>query len=316
MPLSIVVCAYLDERARNAIRAAAGGDHVQFIDRENPSDTQLSALSRAEVVFGNVPVRFLASCRNLKWLQLESVGFEYYMPLAGTARPFTITNLKGMFAEPAAETALAGLLALGRGLPQLLCAQAGAEWVELKVRPQTWRLHGRRALILGAGAIGNRLRVLLEAFACEVKMFARSNPNAHFHTMPAVLDAVPQCDILACCLPKTPETNGLVGRQMLEAMPARALFVNIGRGSVVDEAALVDVLQRERIGGAVLDVTHTEPLAPEHPLWRCPRTIITQHTAGGYDDELLDKARFFLRNLELYRRGDEPLNSVDVRKGY
>lgn len=268
------------------------------------------------MIFGNVPVRHLPSCRRLKWLQLESVGFEYYLPLADTPPSFSITNLKGLFEWPTAETALSGLLALGRGLPQLLTAQAQSQWVELEVRPQTWLLHGQRALVIGAGSIGNRLRLLLEAFGCQVHSFARSNPAADFHTIPELLNAIPKYDIVACCLPKTPETIGLVNREMLEAMSARALFVNIGRGAVVDEEALIGVLQRRRIRGAVIDVTQSEPLAPDHPLWRCPRTIITQHTGGGYDDELLDKARFFLRNLDLYRRGAELLNPIDVRKGY
>ena len=186
-----------------------------------------------------------------------------------------------MLERPAAKTALAGLLALGRGLPRLLAAQAEARWVELEVRPDTWLLHGQRARVLGAGSIGQSIRVLLEALECTVQVFARQNPLATLHTKDELLAAVPQCDLLICCLPKTPETIGLVGRAVLEAMPAHGVFVNRGRGAVVDEAALVDMLQRRQIRGPVLDVTSAEPLPPEHALWRCPNTIFTQHTGGG-----------------------------------
>jgi phosphoglycerate dehydrogenase-like enzyme len=107
-----------------------------------------------------------------------------------------------------------------------------------------------------------------------------------------------------------------VSRALLTAMKPRAIFVNIGRGAVVDEPALIEVLQQRRIGGAVIDVTHTEPLPPTHPLWTCPNTLVTQHTGGGYHDELLDKARIFLENLDRYRRGASLLNPVNLQRGY
>lgn len=316
MSPSVVVCAHLDERALNLVRERLRGGKVQFVARDNPTEAERHLLAEADVIFGNVPLAILLTCRRLRWLQLESVGFEYYKSLASSPPSFVISNLKGMFACPAAETALAGLLALGRGLPQLLRAQQQTRWVELEVRPETWLLHGRSALILGAGSIGRRMRVLLEAFDCRVQVFARRNPAANLHTREQLQAAIPAHDLVVCCLPKTPETIGLVSRPLLEAMSPASIFVNIGRGAVVDEAALVDVLQRNRLRGAVIDVTESEPVPPHHPLWRCPNTIVTQHTAGGYADELVDKARCFLGNYERFRRDEPVLNIVNLQQGY
>ncbi|MDB6169286.1 MAG: Glyoxylate reductase [Verrucomicrobia bacterium] len=314
--LSILVWAHLDSRAKALIGESLQGDLVHFADRAQPSALDLERLAAAEVVFGNIPARLFPAGGKLRWIQLESVGFEYYQSLPGISPPVQITNLKGMFEWPAAETAFAGLLALSRGLPRLILAQAEARWIELEVRPGTWILRGRRALVLGAGSIGQRMVRLLQAFECETDVFARTSPAATVRTREELARHFASADLVVCCLPKTPSTLGLVDRALLQSMKPSAVFVNIGRGAVVDEAVLVELLQRRRIGGAVIDVTHAEPLPPAHPLWKCPNTILTQHTAGGYADELVDKARTFLQNLARYRRGEPLQNPIDLEKGY
>jgi glyoxylate/hydroxypyruvate reductase A len=118
------------------------------------------------------------------------------------------------------------------------------------------------------------------------------------------------------CLPSTPETANFFSRERLARFSSRAIFVNIGRGSAVDEAALIEVLQNRKIGGAVLDVFKQEPLPGEHPYWDCPRTLVLQHTGGGYDEELIDKARIFVSNLNLYRTGHPLQNQINLVRGY
>jgi glyoxylate/hydroxypyruvate reductase A len=317
MPSPILVCAHLDDRARSLIRETLRHEPVYFLDRSQLGQADHRKLmEEIGIVFGNLPSALIAQCRQLRWMQLESVGFEYYNQLPEVCPGLVISNLKGMFERPATETALAGLLALGRGFTRLLPAQAQTRWIETEVRPETWLLHGRRALVLGAGSIGRRVRLLLEAFGCEVQVFARRSNGSTLYT-PAELDAAfRRNEVVVCCLPKTPATIGLVSRARLESMSRDALFVNIGRGAVVDEAALIDVLQRRQIRGAVIDVTVAEPIPPDHPLWQCPNTILTQHTGGGYDDELLDKARCFLANFKRFRAGEDVLNIVDLQQGY
>ena len=315
MAYSIVVWTHLDSGARELLRSSLPRDQVHFADQFRPSSSDNEALGNAEIAFGNVPAARLSGCHRLRWMQLESVGIEDYVRLPVPSR-LAITNLKGMFEWPAAETALAGVLALGRGLRRLIPAQAETQWVELEVRPETWVLHGKRAVVLGAGSIGRRVRRLLEAFECEVQAFARGSPDATLHTLADLTAQVALSDLVICCLPLTPETTGLVSRGLLEAMPSTCIFVNIGRGAVVDEAALVERLQQRRLRGAVIDVTAEEPIPPQNPLWHCPNTLLTQHTGGGYGEELSDKVRFFLKNLEHYRSGRPLLNRVDLEKGY
>ncbi|MBL9214188.1 MAG: D-2-hydroxyacid dehydrogenase [Opitutaceae bacterium] len=314
-PAPILVCAHLDERAQRLLRESVPGDQLRFVPRAElrPGHPVLAA---AEIAFGNIPGPLLAAAPRLRWMQLESVGFEYYQDPAHQKPGLVITNLKGMFEWPATETALGGLLALARGYTELIPAQAGRRWVELEVRPRTWTLHGRPALVLGAGSIGRRMRLLLEAFECRVQVYARSSPDATVRRPEDLPAAFAASEIVVCCLPKTPATIGLIGRELLRALPPSAVFVNIGRGAVVDEAALVEVMHERRFRGAVVDVTYAEPVPPDHPLWSCPNTIVTQHTGGGYADELLDKARCFLANLNRHRAGQPVQNQVDMARGY
>ena len=307
---SILIWAHLDAPAEALLRAGLKDERVHFANDVHPTAADTAALADADIIYGNVPPALLGRCRRLRWLQLESVGFEGYPEAADPG--LTVTNLKGMFEWPAAETALAGLLALGRGLRRLVPAQARRHWIEPEVRPESWVLHGRRAVVLGAGSIGGRVARLLRAFECDVQVFARRNPEATLRTAAQLRAAVAQSDVIVCCLPSTPRTAGLVSRELLAAMPRSAIFVNIGRGAVVDETALVEALQQGRLAGAVIDVTLAEPLPATHPLWDCPNTLLTQHTGGGYREELADKARIFLTNLARERAGQPLLNRVDL----
>jgi len=314
----IFVWSHLDSRAREHLCAATHGERLHFANKFAPAPGDVAAFRDAEICFGNVPAEWLGCAPRLRWMQLESVGFDYYRKLDRTrlAPGFVLTNLHGQFARPAAETALAGLLALQRGLDELIPAQRDRRWICLDVRPRMRLLHGCRAIVLGAGTIGLRLRDLLRAFECHVDVFARHSSEATVPTAAALDALLPECDVIACCLPSTPETCGFFDAARLGRLPPHALFVNVGRGSVVDERALVACLQHGRIGGAMIDVSYDELIPSDHPLWTCPRTILTQHTGGGYADELLDKARTFTLNLARYRRGEPLANVVNVARGY
>ncbi len=147
-------------------------------------------------------------------------------------------------------------------------------------------------------------------------------PNPEFRakfkrrTLEALDAELGKADIVVNCLPHTLETRGLIDQNRLSKFKDGALFVNIGRGSVIDETALVDALQEGSLGGAVIDVTQREPIPEDHPLWDCPNTILTQHTAGRHSAELTEKALFFLENLQRYREGAALKNIVDFTRGY
>lgn len=301
---SISVCVVLSSEQQARLKQGSRDWEVRFQDPSEPCD--------CPVVFGNPEPDVVASNRELRWLQLESVGFGEYTALDWSRQGelVQVTNLAGFFADPVAETALAGLLALGRGIDRLAVLQRHAEWVGDPLREDLRLLKGAGVLLFGYGAINRRLGELLSPFGCGITHFASD------WTVEALDVALRQADIVVATAPDTPKTRGLFDQTRLARMKPSTIFCNFGRGSLVDEAALANALQSGHLGGAVIDVTEDEPLPASHPLWQSPNTIVTQHSAGGTADELDRKIDNFLTNLARYRAG-EPLGGlVDFAKGY
>jgi glyoxylate/hydroxypyruvate reductase len=312
--MQIYVAFYLTESEQSLLRAALlPTEQVTF--RQNlPEDQRFDVFSQAEVAFGNVPIDWVEKNHGLHWLQLYSAGIDPYqkLNLSGRPQPLTLTHLRDFFGKPVAETAVAGILALYRKIDELSRLQSQQHWVGGVLRPRMQLLHEKKVVVLGAGAIGSTIRKILEGFSCEVQMVRRST----YPTLAYLDQLLPEADILISSLPETTETRGILDARRLGLMKKSALFVNVGRGSLVDELALIEALKQSRLGGAVLDVSHTEPLPKEHPLWLCPNVVLTQHTGGGYDEENADKVRVFTENLRRYRAGKPLLHVVDLQRGY
>ena len=310
-----IYCAItLNKEDKSFLREKLAGIEPVFAD-ELSKEQRLPAFLEADICFGNVPPVWLEQSRRLRWLQLESAGFGEYQHLTHR-QDLQITNLRGYFGIPVAESALAGILALYRGIDRLVQWQQEKKWVGLALRPSLQTLDGARVLVLGAGAIGGHLIRLLQPFRAEITVFGR-DPSRSDLTEPAELDQLlPSMDIVACCLPETRQTINLMNEGRLRLLSPQALFVNVGRGSVVDERTLITLLQEGKIAGSVLDVTAIEPLPPDHPLWDCPNTILTQHTGGGFEKEIIGKVYLFLDNLARFRNGRELMNVVELGKGY
>lgn len=316
--MKIFVYAHLDEPAKAFLQKELSAFDVYWADKHNLVPEDRAQFAASEICFGNVPATWLKDAPKLRWMQLESVGFEYYQKLQGEIAQsgIVLTNLRGMFAWPAAETALAGLLALIRGVDEMAVEQRSHNWISLDIRPRLSLLHGRKILILGMGSIGRQVGALLRAFECDVHYFARTAVDASFRTVEELDARLNEFAVIVNCLPSTPETTNFFSRERLARFSQKSVFVNVGRGSAVDEAALVELLQSRKIGGAILDVFKQEPLPSDHPFWDCPRTILLQHTGGGYDDELLDKARTFFANLNLYQKQQPLQNLINLERGY
>lgn len=265
-----------------------------------------------DIAFGNPEPQHLAAADSLRWVQLESVGFGEYIDLDWSilGQRLTLTNLAGFFSDPVAETALAGILALGRGVDRLVAHKIAGEWVGDPIRADLRLLKGAHLVMLGYGAINQRLTELLQPFGCEI---TKVGSNA----TPEELDALlPTTDVFVSAAPDTLSTRHLMNADRLALLPVNAVFVNLGRGSLVDEAALADALQQGRIAGAVLDVTNSEPLPADHAFWNCPNTILTQHSGGGTADELDRKVDVFTENFARYLRGEALSGVVDMNRGY
>jgi len=274
------------------------------------------AFSEAEVVLGAVSKDLLKKAKRLRWIQFPSVGVDDYRGVdwSVSGEKVTCTNLRGVFDEPVAQTVLAGVLAHYRGFRPLMQLQVSHDWQKLRLRPQLRVLRNAQVLMLGNGSLANRIRTLLSAFGCTFTVFARSTGD--IHSLAELDVAIAQADIVCAALPETPLTKGLIDAQRIGRMKRGAFFVNVGRGSLVDEPALRLALQSGQLDGAVLDVTKSEPLTKEDALWDVERLFLTQHTSAGSDQEIADTIRFFGKNLARYQAQQSLLNVVDWDRGY
>lgn len=267
-----------------------------------------------EASFGRCPLPWIADSPSLRWIQLDSVGFDDLAKLdwPTLGRRVTVTNLAGFFADPVAESALAGVLALLRGIDRLALLQSRKSWQKLELRPTLRTLRGASVLLVGRGSIGRRFEALIAPFGCRVTATTARHPLP-----PVELDrALASADVVFSSLPETTATRNFFDATRLALLKPRAIFVNVGRGGVVDETALAAALQARRLGGAVLDVTVVEPLPPESPLWTCPNVILTQHTGGGTEDEGMRKVEAFLDNFHRFTAGRPLAGVVDFARGY
>lgn len=293
-------------------RLPAGAAAV-FLD-ELTGPARREEFTRADYVYGNPPAAWLRGENiRLQWMQLYSAGFNEYQ---GLDRGIAVSNLHGFFARPCAETVIAGILALYRKIDELTLLKNRKEWIGGALRPQMRLLYGKKVTLLGTGTIAMAIREILDGFRCEINFYGRTHPAAVIRDREALLETMPRTDVLINTLPGTAETQGFVSADLLKAMHPEAVFANIGRGTTVDEPALLEALQQQRIGGAVLDVHAEEPLPADNPLWTCPNTVLTQHTGGGSAEEESGKVSFFIENLSRVLAGDDPLNLVDLKKGY
>lgn len=278
-----------------------------IIGNELPLEKREAQFRTCEICYGNPPLDWLASNQTLQWLQLNSTGLDPYQKL--TSYPFKLTNLKGFFGQSVAETALAGILGMYRRIDHLARLQSDKNWVGVPLRATLHLLTKSKILILGSGAIGLKIKELLSGFQCETTIL-------NSKTITQLADYLPNIDILIAALPETKETIGLLNKGYLSQLKSSALFVNVGRGSAVDEDYLIEILQENKIMGAVLDVTEKEPLPTENPLWEMPNVLLTQHSSGGWAEEATEKVKFFLSNLGRFESGEELVNNVDLAKGY
>ena len=256
----------------------------------------------------------IAAATNLRWLNSIYAGADH-MPLdLLRQRGVTVTNGAGINAITIAEYVVMGMLTVAKGYREVVRAQDRHEW--LMDSPGKVELFGSRALLLGYGAIGKLIEERLQGFGVEVSVVRRT-PG------PATLGPeqwrarLGDFDWVILAVPATPETEGMIGAAELEAMRPTATLVNIARGSVVDQDALVAALQSGQIGHAFLDVTTPEPLPADDVLWTLPNAHITMHLSGRAQDKMFVRsAERFLDNLARWERGEAVTPQVDLTLGY
>ena len=285
-------------------------------------EAMVRLIGTAEVAFTSIltPAAFAAAPR-LRWVHSPAAGVGSMLFPAMLESEVVLSNSRGMNAAAVAEHALMLMLAAARRLPDAVRAQGERRWIadELSGLPS---LRGRTLLIVGLGAIGRELAGMAAGLGMRI-LATRREPGAavpdgiaEVHDPPALTALLPSADIVVLAVPLTAETRGMIGTTELARMKPSAWLVNVARGKLVDERALVEALERRVIAGAALDVMEHEPLSPSSPLWVMPNVIITPHVAGFRDDYWQAATDLFAANLRRYLDGEAVANIVDKRAGY
>jgi phosphoglycerate dehydrogenase-like enzyme len=279
---------------------------------------------RAEIAFFSGDVfpefsrQFFSAVRKasqLKWLHVFNAGVDHPIYAETLARGVRLTTSSGSTAEPIAQTAIAALLMLARNFPRWLAAQRRHEWDPMRAPELPRDLRGQTALVLGLGSIGRQIARLAHALGLYVIGVRRSarqpdDPVDEVHPPSRLPQLLPSSDWLVIACPLTRETRGLVNAALLAKLPRGARVINVARGEIVDEAALVSALASGHLAGAYLDVFEREPLPADSPLWDMPNVLISPHNsaaAAGNDDRVY---RIFLENLRRWHRGQPLVNEV------
>ncbi len=307
--------------------AAAKRDGIDIELLVLPPDAEAriddAAAVRAEIayfssdLFPQFAKQFFSATRKapaLKWMQVFNAGVDHPVFASVLERGVRLTTSSGTAAEPIAQTAIAGLLSLARNFPRWLAGQRERKWNPLPPAEFPRDLRGQTLLIYGLGAIGIEIARLAHLLGLNVIGVRRSAVRIEhldeMHT-PDKLDALlPKCDWLVIACPLTTETRGMVNAALLAKLPRGARFINISRGEVVDEPALIAALQSGHLGGAYLDVFAQEPLPVESPLWDLPNVIVTPHNSAASAGNDARINALFLDNLKHWKKNQPLVNEV------
>ena len=282
-------------------------------------------LADADIFVGySLRAQQLAHARKLKWLHSTATGVAQLMYPELRESGIVVTNPRGIFSATMAEHSIGLMLALARNFPDSVRHQDQNRWAQQEIwdKPQhLTELNGQLLLIVGYGSIGRELAQRARALEMRVWGVTRSGQgnNALVERIVAAAqlgEVLPQADWVVIAVPETPETRHLVGAAQLARMKRTARLINVARGSLLDEAALVRALEAGELAGAALDVASTEPLPAESPLWKAPNLLITPHTSAVSDRLWQRETALLVDLLERWFDEREMTNVVDLRRGY
>lgn len=292
--------------------AAIDNIEAAYYSRDIWEGTEKSALSPAAQSFWDI----LDRTNNMKWVAVYSAGTDQKRYQDAMKRGIRLTTGAGAQADAVGLAAVAGVLALARGVPHWLAAQQRREWSPLRGKDVPPDIPGQTAVIVGMGYIGTVIaRVLHAAGMKTIGIRRNAAPAAHFDQVltPAALDGLlPACDWLIIACPLTPDTRNLIDARRLALMKPSAGIANIARGEIIDEAALATALKAGRLRHAYLDVFNTEPLPPDSPFWDLPNVLISPHNAGASTGTYARGVEIFLRNLSNYLRAQALENEASI----
>lgn len=336
-PIEVLVTIPFSDQELQKLRDVSPRLHFTTVQAREPGEVPKETWARTEVLYTDQLLPTPEQAPALRWLQFHWAGVDFAVNYPLFKKPdLMITTLSGAAAPQMAEFAMAVLLSLAHRMPELYAHQARAEWPRdrwERFRPQ--ELRDSTVGIVGYGSIGRELARLLKAFGATILAAKQDvmHPEDKGYTIPglgdptgdlfdrlypyqAVKSMMKESDFVVVSTPLTPQTRGMIGAAEIAEMKPTAFLINMGRGGVVDQAALLLALQERRIAGAALDVFTDEPLPANSPFWKAPNTIITPHVAGmsvNYNARAID---LFVENLKRYLTGAPLLNRFEGQRGY
>jgi phosphoglycerate dehydrogenase-like enzyme len=309
----------IDDDLLALVRQAAGENEVVLV--RTPEDLRVEG-PEAEVLYGALPEELWDAFPRLRWFQYQGAGVEKQLYPALAESDVILTNAKGIHAPYCAEHAFALLLGLTRSLQLYVRDQAQRAW---RARPLV-EIGGWTLGLVGLGGFGREMAKRGQGFGMHVigvdpycsaapphvdeQLSGESSPDG------GLPDLLRRADVVMLACPYTPETHHLIDADALALMKPTAYLISVTRGGVVDEAALVEALQAERIAGAGLDVFEVEPLPEESPLWELENVILTPHAAGRSQNRPRPTIELFCDNLRRYQEGQPLRNLVDKALGF
>ena len=318
---TIAILKECKEAEKAMLLSAAAADEVLFFADE-AAMLESGYLDKIDVVFGEPDMKTIAAMPKLRWIQMTWAGANKYTSDPNYPQAIALTSASGAFGGVISEHIMAGILALYKNLRAYEAQLKKGDWQLLSGDDS---LEGKRALILGVGDIGSNTAKKLQSFGATTVGICRKERTSlpYFDELytTASLDAeLPKADLVILTLPGTAQTRGLMNEERLSKLNRGAILANVGRGFVVDTAALTAALAAKKIRGAALDVTDPEPLPADHPLRNMENVILTPHVSGiswGENDLTRQKIiRIFADNLQKDAKNEPLAHQIDFTQGY
>ena len=277
---------------------------IDLVDHHSKTGPYIAAADALVTFAPMLSSQVLQSATRLKWIQALGTGVDNLIDQAALRKDVIVTNVRGIHGAPVSEAALAGMLALARGLPRAIRAQDERQWRRFPAQ----LLHDKTVGIFGIGQIAEALAPKCKAFGMRVVGVTSAPRNVpgfdRMHRRDELARVVGDFDFLVLLTPLTAATRNSIDTKIFAAMKPTSYLINLARGGVVDEPALIEALNDRRIAGAALDVFSQEPLPVDHPFWSMPNVIITTHQ-GGFCDVYIDYALPTVEtNMECFLKGD------------
>ena len=314
-------------------RLRSTSPHLDVVDVSGDDGFDINALadSEVEIIVGSRAPADLTQVPRLRWLQVGSAGVDHLAKDPPWLKGVLVTNARGVFAIPIGEYVSGAILRINQPIRAWSTDQAAHHWPSDE-GPLATIVRGKTAVLVGYGSIGREVARQLAALGLRIvavkprpdvrqdrsfRVAGTGDPDGSVPDrivgVDALADVAREADYLVLTVPLTPQSSQMIGQTVLAALPATAWLINVSRGALVDEEALLDALQSGRLAGAVLDVFREEPLPADHPLWEAPNVTITPHVSGATLQFLDD---LVVENVRRYLAGESLLNPIDPARGY